>query len=537
MSVFLALAGLLALIAVVVLLHPLVLGRGSAQGRDAKDMAVYRDQLAELERDLARGTITEAEAAGTRAEISRRLIRASARAEKTRGLAPGPAGATGLVAGLSFLAVPVIAAVVYLAEGRPGLPDRPFAERAPAARADAGSETPPHSSRPTQAEAEAMLRAEEDATAPAPEPRLADQIAELERIVEARPADAEPHRLLGIAYFQAERYDRAWRAMAEAIDLAGPKADGGLLGNQIEAMVRAAGGYLSPEAEAAIERALSIAPGLPAARYYAGMAHAQAGRLDRAIAVWEGLLADAPADAPWRGLVEQVLAEARLSRGGTPRLPDLEGSAGGAGGSSGGPSAADIEAAGQMSAAERMEMVESMVARLDERLRRQGGPPEKWMQLINSYMQLGRRAEAVRGYERAMAALDGEAAARVAEGARRLGLDGAGGGGAAGGTGQAAGGQAGADAPGPTAADIEAARQMSAEERQAMISDMVARLEDRLTSEGGSAEEWYRLMTSYMRLGRREEAARAYALSQQALSGQEAGFIRQQALLMGVIDK
>ena len=90
--------------------------------------------------------------------------------------------------------------------------------------------------------------------------------------------------------------------------------------------------------------------------------------------------------------------------------------------------------------------------------------------------------------------------------------------------------------PGPSAEDVAAAGQMTPEERQAMIEGMVAGLEERLTSEGGSAEEWLRLMTSYDRLGRREDATRAARLGIEAFgSSTEADFLREQALLMGLI--
>ncbi|TYC51975.1 c-type cytochrome biogenesis protein CcmI [Rhodobacterales bacterium] len=63
--------------------------------------------------------------------------------------------------------------------------------------------------------------------------------------------------------------------------------------------------------------------------------------------------------------------------------------------------------------------------------------------------------------------------------------------------------------PGPTRDQVEASQEMSPEDRQAMISDMVGRLADRLASDGGTAMEWTRLIRAYMVMGDREKAENA----------------------------
>ncbi|MEM1065890.1 MAG: c-type cytochrome biogenesis protein CcmI, partial [Pseudomonadota bacterium] len=66
-----AMAGLVALLLVLAILR-----RGAADGSAAFDVQVYRDQLKEVERDLARGVISESEADQIRIEVSRRLLEA-----------------------------------------------------------------------------------------------------------------------------------------------------------------------------------------------------------------------------------------------------------------------------------------------------------------------------------------------------------------------------------------------------------------------------------------------------------------------------
>jgi cytochrome c-type biogenesis protein CcmH len=62
------------------------------------------------------------------------------------------------------------------------------------------------------------------------------------------------------------------------------------------------------------------------------------------------------------------------------------------------------------------------------------------------------------------------------------------------------------DMPGPSTDDVEAAGEMSTEDRQEMIRGMVARLSDRLATEGGTPEEWARLISSLGVLGDEAQA-------------------------------
>jgi cytochrome c-type biogenesis protein CcmH/NrfG len=84
-----------------------------------------------------------------------------------------------------------------------------------------------------------------------------------------------------------------------------------------DALVVHSGGLMTPAAQLAFERAAALAPDHPAPRFFLGLAQAQSGRLDEAAATWRSLLATAPADAPWRPMVEQqlqLLEEARAGR-------------------------------------------------------------------------------------------------------------------------------------------------------------------------------------------------------------------------------
>lgn len=77
------------------------------------------------------------------------------------------------------------------------------------------------------------------------------------------------------------------------------------LGNALQSH---ADGIVTPAALYAFQRAAAIAPSHPAPPYFLGLAYVEMGDLDRAEAIWRGLLASAPAGAPWRVRVAGQLA-------------------------------------------------------------------------------------------------------------------------------------------------------------------------------------------------------------------------------------
>src|SRR5690349_285412 len=114
----------LTLVVVASVVAPLVRKPRPAPARAAFDRAVYRAQLTELERDVSRGVIKREEEASARLEIERRLLTSAS----GKDAAAPPSAAGPVLAVVLALAIPSVAALVYLARGSPGLPDRPSAE-------------------------------------------------------------------------------------------------------------------------------------------------------------------------------------------------------------------------------------------------------------------------------------------------------------------------------------------------------------------------------------------------------------------------
>ncbi|MEL6476740.1 MAG: c-type cytochrome biogenesis protein CcmI [Pseudomonadota bacterium] len=500
---FIVIAGGVAVLTGLAVVLPMLRGGSVAPPRAAFDAALFRDQLGEIDRDLERGTISAAEAEGARAEISRRLLASAAQAKTAGAVETGPRMTSGLVAGLSLVVVPVVATALYAIEGVPGAPDMPFAQR-PDPQVVAAQAT----GRPSQAQAEAATPARPPAET---DPEYERLIERLEQRLDGAHDDVAGLRLLAQGYMRLERFSDAREVLQRLTGLLGAEADADLYATLAEAMVLAAGGYVSPEAEQAIGQALQRDPQIHVARFYAGLSLAQNNMIGEAIDVWQRLKRDAPPDAPWMTWLDSMLAQATELR--DRGLPPP------------GPSEEEIAAAEEMTPDERDQMVNTMVSGLEQRLLTEGGTPEKWNQLINSYMFLDRREDALRIAGIAQDRLSGGALGVVQAEIARLGL-----------------GDAPAPAlnpalppPGPSEEDVAAAEQMAPEDRAAMIRNMVDTMYARLENEGGSAEEWYRLMNSFVVLGDMEIAREVFEKSQSALKGQDAGFVREQALILGVV--
>jgi cytochrome c-type biogenesis protein CcmH len=205
-----------------------------------------------------------------------------------------------------------------------------------------------------------------------------------------RPADLEGHRLLARNESGLGNYAAAIAAQQQVIAILGESVSADDHAMLAEMMILAAGGYVSPEAEAEITRTLQLDPLNGTATYYAGLMFAQVGRPDRTFALWAPLLdRSQPADpwvAPLRAQLMQVASEAgedNYELPGTAALP--------------GPDADAMAAAAEMTPEERQEMVRGMVAGLSERLATQGGSAEEWARLITAYGVLGEtdRARAI----------------------------------------------------------------------------------------------------------------------------------------------
>jgi len=238
--------------------------RPPALGRRDAALALYRAQLADLERDRDAGRITEDAFAAARIEVQRRMLAV----EPEEDAPAARRGGAAVLAALLFL-LPAGGLGLYLARGYPDLPGAPQAAREAAA-------------------------AQEDSL-----------LATLRARLEAMPQGTETARqgwiLLGNAERGRGRMAAAADAYARALEI---RLDAGTAGELVEALIDAG------QNERAVEwigRGLAEAPNDPRLRFLAGLMEARAGRVSNARAAWQALLAEAPRDAPWRDIVQRNL--------------------------------------------------------------------------------------------------------------------------------------------------------------------------------------------------------------------------------------
>jgi cytochrome c-type biogenesis protein CcmH len=472
-------------LAIVWALLPLLKQEKSAPAaRASYDKQVFKDQLAEIEADEARGLISKAEAQRVRTEVSRRLLTAAKEEEAEKPTPNAPKAATYTVAALIVLSATIGGLNIYTKWGTPGLPDLPIDEN----RTRQAARSAP----PTQAQLEAMITARNAQAESTGLPNLdaltqsrdAELLAQLAEALKSRPDDLEGHRLLASNLANAGRFIEAHAAQEVVMRILGDQASPEDYLDNAALMINAAEGFVSAEALAALDVAMKATPENPRARFYAGLALWQYERPRQAFVMWRQLLQEGPEDAPWIPTIRANMDALGADAAAAQQQPALAG-----------PTAGQVAAAGDMTAEERQTMIRSMVAQLTERLASDGGSVEEWVRLIGANTVLGEAEAAAKAVADARAAFadDQAALARINEAA-----------------GQAAPIAAPA-LPGPSQEQVQDAASMSDGDRQQMIGSMVARLTERLATQGGSLEEWLRLINVNGVLGNKEAAAKAVA--------------------------
>lgn len=288
--------------------------------------AVYRRQLADLDELVDRGVLAADEREAARAEAARRLLAQDEPQPETSGARLWPFAAAGAAA-LGALAL-------YFVVGSPGTADQPYRARLKQWRSEPITQLQPQ-------EVAAVLR----------------------EIAKSKPNDARLLGLLGRVERQAGDPVAAARDFQRAAQLNPGDADAyALLG---ELLMAASGDKPSPEAEAALKKALALDPKNQSALYYLGGARAAAGDRQGAASLWRQLAGQLPDnDARRKPLLE---AAQRIATGAPPTAA---------------PAAAE-------GGAEQGEFIKRMVASLKARLDANPDDPAGWARLVRSYRVLG----------------------------------------------------------------------------------------------------------------------------------------------------
>ena len=277
----------------------------------ASDLQVYRDQLKDVDRDLARGIIAPEDAERIRTEVSRRILAADAKLTQSGHQAGQPRAVTLGAAAAAGIVVIGGAMALYQALGAPGYPDVGLSQRIAAAQERSAA-------RPRQTEAEARMPAYVE---PEIDPAYAELIARLRTTVAERGDDLQGLGLLAEHEANLGNYVAAHAAKARQIALKGAQSTAIDHAELAEMLIAAAGGYVSPEAEEHLQQALSRDPWVGPARYYWGLMLMQNDRPDLAFRIWEQTLRAGPPTAPWIAPIRDGLPEAAWRAGVEYELP------------------------------------------------------------------------------------------------------------------------------------------------------------------------------------------------------------------------
>jgi cytochrome c-type biogenesis protein CcmH len=360
------------------LLAPLFRTRSETSARDA-EIAIYRDQLDEIGRDVARGVLAETEAKEARNEIARRLLKAG---EESSAARPDNRSRRNMALLAGAIAVPLVSIGAYLAFGDPNAPDRPYDSRV--AQGD------PSDVYWVQAVVQTFLTGEGGVQDPAPVRALVDQAL---TINPEHPVLLETLAMVAVV-------QRAYDDVFSAYDryLAATNADPAVaeqLGEVLARLLILSSGTAVGPTEQMAQRVLAVNPRNRTAQILVTLAMQERGQTAEAEAAWVAMIAEAPpGGADWVTLAQQQLAELRGEP--PPAAPA--------------PTAPprDPAAIANMTPADQMAFMQQQIGQLAARLAASPRDAEGWAQLIRSYVVLGQMDDARAAVATARATFAGE---------------------------------------------------------------------------------------------------------------------------------
>lgn len=261
--------------------------RASEEERRQANIAVYRDQLSELEADLQNGIVSREQYAQDRDEIERRLLEDTATVESKQKAAAAPTAVRSTVYALA-LGLPLVAIVFYWNIGNPKAVTGSPATGSPVASAPAG----------------APERTQE---------QIAANVEKLAERLKSNPNDAQGWTMLARSYSSMERFGEATGAYAKATELKPNDAD--LWAEYAFASAMAAGRSLQGKPVELIDRALKVDPENAKALQLAGSAAFEAKDYKKAVDYWQRVLKKVPPGSEVAETITSRINEAKTLAG------------------------------------------------------------------------------------------------------------------------------------------------------------------------------------------------------------------------------
>lgn len=403
------------------------------------DVAVYRDQLKEVETELSQGLIDQVQAEGALVEINRRIL-AAGRADTNQDASLTPSERNFAVTAVTAIVI-FGSIALYAVVGSPELPsaarangDQPSAasNNAPGMRSTAPDD-------PVQRLATATTGASNSPSSNQAQtglPPVEEMIQRVQARLQRNPQDTEGWRLLGWSLFNVERFTDAAQAYSKAVELRPEIAE--YRSARGESRVREADGTVTPDARKDFDEAIRLDPRDSRARFFVGLAKEQDGDKAGAIADWSAVIADADPNEPWLSDLRQRLADLRGETGAAgsaapaPAAPKLSSDAmqeflqsEKAKSDAAGPRPEDVRNAEKMAPQDRMAMIRGMVEGLATRLAQSPRDADGWIKLIRSRVVLGDAEQARQSLRQALETFpeDGPERTRIVDAAKQLGLE------------------------------------------------------------------------------------------------------------------
>jgi cytochrome c-type biogenesis protein CcmH len=367
---FWVLAAVLTVVAILVVTVPLLRTPKRSPGAFEFDKELYKDRLVEIDRDLALGRISAEEAETARAEEGRKLIALSKADQSDTPAKAGLSGRPVATIAAGIVAIPLAAFGLYSMLGTPTAPDLPLSARK--------SGDPSGQS-------------------------ITELVARAEGYLAKNPDDAKGWAVLAPVYTRLGRFEDAANAWQNVyrIDPEYPEIRA-TLG---ESLMGISNGIVTERAHELFAAELEKNPSSFKARYYMAMALAQEGNNEEAAQAWQALIETSPPDAGWLESAYAFRNQAREAAG-LPALEDAPQTAG----ASPGPTQEQVAAASEMTAEERQQMISGMVARLEEKLAENPSDKQGWQRLVRAYIVMGRKDDAAKAIETALASNPGDSA-------------------------------------------------------------------------------------------------------------------------------
>ncbi len=296
-------AGLMGL-ALLFVVTPLLSGRAPepAIDQDQLNLAVFRQQLQELEADLAAGNLDQTQYKAARRDLERELLYDVD--GKGASSPPATTDRGGRVTALVLaVAVPASAIGLYLYIGDNSIIPRLEAAAAGQPTAPAGHPSTPGGEVP-------------------PLDVLVQRLAEK---MEQNPENLEGWLMLGRTYFAVNEPGKALAALEKAYGLAPQNPE--VISSYAQAVASNAGGKLAGRPAELIRAALEIDPDNATARWLDGLVSYQEGEFDAAITRWESILAGLDPEGKDAAELREFIAEARQRGGSAESAPPAQAAA------------------------------------------------------------------------------------------------------------------------------------------------------------------------------------------------------------------